>query len=89
MLIKELKLLRTTMFSKYRLKFSKQLIISLMIGKCFNLYFRSITKKAEYVKTMNLGGAFLWSIDMDDFNGTCGEKFPLLKTLNRILRNKN
>ncbi|XP_033215021.1 probable chitinase 2 [Belonocnema kinseyi] len=49
---------------------------------------KSIKKKAEFVKKMNLGGAMMWSVDQDDFHGTCGEKFPLLKTLNRVLRNK-
>lgn len=28
----------------------------------------------------------LWSIETDDFNGNCGEKYPLLKTLNAELR---
>ncbi|XP_033229590.1 chitinase-like protein 4 [Belonocnema kinseyi] len=46
----------------------------------------SIQKKAEYANKMNLGGAVAWTIDQDDFDGECGEKFPLLKTLNRVLR---
>lgn len=28
----------------------------------------------------------LWSIETDDFSGKCGEKYPLLKTLNAGLR---
>lgn len=28
----------------------------------------------------------LWSTETDDFMGTCGEKYPLLKTLNAELR---
>lgn len=35
---------------------------------------------------MGLGGAMLWSIETDDFKGICGEKYPLLKTLNNVLR---
>lgn len=50
---------------------------------------RSIKKKAEYVRKMNLGGAAVDSINQDDFSGTCGTvKFPLLKTLNQALRYK-
>ena len=48
---------------------------------------RSLTEKAQYIKKMNLGGVMLWSIETDDFNGICGEKYPLLKTLNSVLRN--
>lgn len=48
---------------------------------------KSLKEKAEYVKAHGLGGAMLWSIETDDFQGTCGEKYPLLKTLNHVLRN--
>ncbi|XP_066603348.1 chitotriosidase-1-like [Prorops nasuta] len=47
---------------------------------------KSLTEKAEYIKRHKLGGAMLWSIDTDDFHGKCGEKYPLLKTLNSVLR---
>ncbi|XP_043474273.1 chitinase-like protein 4 [Leptopilina heterotoma] len=47
---------------------------------------RSLEIKAEYVIKMGLGGAMLWSIETDDFKGICGEKYPLLKTLNNVLR---
>jgi len=35
---------------------------------------------------LGLGGAMLWSIETDDFLGKCGEKYPLLKTLNKGLK---
>ncbi|XP_033213751.1 probable chitinase 10 [Belonocnema kinseyi] len=49
----------------------------------------SIKLKAEYAKRMQLGGVFADSIEGDDFSGHCGgEKFPLLTTLSRVLRDK-
>ncbi|KAL2712674.1 acidic mammalian chitinase-like isoform X1 [Vespula squamosa] len=47
---------------------------------------QSIKEKAEYAKANGLGGAMLWSIETDDFHGACGEKYPLLKILNNVLR---
>lgn len=47
----------------------------------------SLTEKAEYAKRMGLGGAMIWSIETDDFKGICGEKYPLLNSLNKSLRN--
>ncbi|XP_035724666.1 acidic mammalian chitinase-like [Vespa mandarinia] len=48
---------------------------------------QSLKEKAEYAKANGLGGAMLWSIETDDFHGACGEKYPLLKILNNVLRN--
>lgn len=47
-----------------------------------------IRRKSELVRTMKLGGAMIWALDLDDFRNRCGcEKYPLLKTINRVLRN--
>lgn len=47
-----------------------------------------IRHKSEYVKAMGLGGAMIWALDLDDFRNLCDcEEYPLLKTINRVLRN--
>ncbi|XP_033213752.1 probable chitinase 10 [Belonocnema kinseyi] len=49
----------------------------------------SIKRKAEYAKKLKLGGVFVDSLDKDDFSGKCGrEKYPLLRIVNRVLRDK-
>lgn len=47
----------------------------------------SLALKAQYAKSMGLGGMMMWSIETDDFQGSChnGEKFPLLNTIRRVL----
>ncbi|XP_030385645.1 chitinase-3-like protein 1 [Scaptodrosophila lebanonensis] len=43
---------------------------------------RSINEKLRLLKSLNLGGAMVWSIDTDDFRGNCGERFSLLRIVN-------
>ncbi|XP_012137363.2 chitotriosidase-1 [Megachile rotundata] len=45
----------------------------------------SVRKKATYINIKGLGGAMLWSIDTDDFSGSCGPRYPLLRTVNSVL----
>ncbi|KAB0801555.1 hypothetical protein PPYR_05909 [Photinus pyralis] len=42
---------------------------------------RSVGVKVQYIKQRDLGGAMIWSIDTDDFRGTCGTKYPILTTI--------
>ena len=49
---------------------------------------RSIRNKMDWVKTNGFAGAMVWSVDMDDFNGTiCGSgvKYPLIGAIREEL----
>ncbi|CAF4562648.1 unnamed protein product [Rotaria sp. Silwood1] len=48
---------------------------------------RSMKYKANYIKQNNLGGAMIWTLDMDDFRGQfcCQGKFPLIRTIKAVL----
>ncbi|CAG9760168.1 unnamed protein product [Ceutorhynchus assimilis] len=48
----------------------------------------SIKRKVLYIKKHDLGGAFAWAADLDDFKGLCGNKYPLLETINKYLKGK-
>ncbi|XP_071640435.1 probable chitinase 10 [Temnothorax longispinosus] len=49
---------------------------------------QQIKLKAELIKKLGLGGGMLWALDLDDFRNRCGcEPSPLLRTMNRVLRN--
>ncbi|UYV62805.1 Cht9 [Cordylochernes scorpioides] len=44
----------------------------------------SIMLKVEYAKHMGLAGGMVWSVETDDFQGSChGERYPLLTAINR------
>ncbi|CAG7828119.1 unnamed protein product [Allacma fusca] len=41
----------------------------------------SITEKSIFARDLGLAGVMVWSIETDDFQGTCGETFPLVKAM--------
>jgi chitinase len=46
-----------------------------------------IRYKSNFIREMGLGGGMIWALDLDDFRNTCScEPYPLLRTINRVLR---
>ncbi|EDW62153.2 chitinase-3-like protein 1 [Drosophila virilis] len=50
---------------------------------------RSISAKMHLAMKQELGGAMVWSIDADDFHGTCGETYGLLKVVVSFMGSPN
>ncbi|PNI27410.1 CHI3L2 isoform 1 [Pan troglodytes] len=48
---------------------------------------KSMETKVQFLKNLNLGGAMIWSIDMDDFTGkSCNQgPYPLIQAVKRSL----
>ncbi|XP_027204331.1 chitinase 7 isoform X2 [Dermatophagoides pteronyssinus] len=48
---------------------------------------RSFKVKTQWLKQAGLSGIMIWSIDMDDFSGSCmGQKFPLINAAKNDLK---
>ncbi|VVC32262.1 Hypothetical protein CINCED_3A021700 [Cinara cedri] len=41
----------------------------------------SLTYKLDYLKCKGYAGAMVWAVDMDDFHGVCGPKYPLIELI--------
>nr|APA05227.1 chitinase [Tetranychus cinnabarinus] len=46
----------------------------------------SIRFKMEFIRKEGYGGAMIWTLDLDDFRGECGENNILLRTIHKHLR---
>ncbi|XP_045460333.1 chitinase-3-like protein 1 [Harmonia axyridis] len=45
----------------------------------------SIRFKVQYAKDLNLGGIMIWSLETADFNGICGESYPILTSIKKTI----
>lgn len=47
---------------------------------------QSLKAKADFAKEKGYGGVMVWTINLDDFHGKCGEKNAMVKTLHKAMQ---
>ena len=61
--------------------------ISSAFSECFLFNIFSYFSQANNIIKRDLAGAFVWSVEMDDFGDVCGDgKYPLLSTITKVLQ---
>jgi chitinase len=73
--------------SEYNREAAEAIAYSSRVGEMVTYDNRqSMMDKVDYINSLNLGGAMIWTLDFDDFSGSfCNEgKYPLLKTINQV-----
>ncbi|XP_078035246.1 chitinase-3-like protein 1 isoform X1 [Augochlora pura] len=48
----------------------------------------SVREKCIYANNQGLAGVMMWSVETDDFRGICGQKYPLLTTMNEVMNGR-
>lgn len=48
---------------------------------------QSLEEKARWATKKKLAGIYAFSLDLDDYRGTCGESYPLMNTLAKLIKN--
>lgn len=49
----------------------------------------SVKYKIDFIKESRYAGAMVWAIDMDDFQGLCGDRNPLMNVIHEGLKRYN
>uniref|UniRef100_T1DQL3 chitinase n=1 Tax=Anopheles aquasalis TaxID=42839 RepID=T1DQL3_ANOAQ len=48
----------------------------------------SLEEKVKWVTSKGLAGIYAFSLDLDDYRGKCGEAYPLMKSLHKLIENQ-
>lgn len=48
---------------------------------------QSLEEKSKWVTAKGLAGIYVYTLDMDDYRGKCGEPYPLVRSLHKFIKN--